>query len=109
MYFAMRCARMLKVSKSLELARPFLGKIVTVVFDRPLASNHPRWDFVYEVNYGYVPNTLAPDGAELGAYFLGVDKPLEKATGVCIAVVHRLDDDDDKLVSRCSPFSRTIF
>jgi inorganic pyrophosphatase len=54
--------------------------------------------FVYEINYGYVPNTLAPDGAELDAYFLGVDKPLEEATGVCIAIVHRLDDDDDKLV-----------
>jgi inorganic pyrophosphatase len=86
------------VSQSLELARPFLGKIVTVVFDRPLGSRHPRWGFVYEVNYGYVSNTLAPDGAELDAYFLGVNKPLEEATGVCVAIVHRLDDDDDKLV-----------
>jgi inorganic pyrophosphatase len=83
---------------SLELARPFLGKTVTVVFDRPLGSKHPRWGFVYEVNYGYVPDTLAPDGENLDAYFLGVDKPLEAATGVCIAIVHRLDDDDDKLV-----------
>jgi inorganic pyrophosphatase len=86
------------MSKSLELARPFLGKTVRVVFDRPLGSKHPRWGFVYEVNYGYVPNTLAPDGAELDAYFLSVDKPLEEATGICIAIVHRLDDDDDKLV-----------
>jgi inorganic pyrophosphatase len=89
---------MLKVSKSLELARVFLGKTVTVTIDRPLFSKHPKWDFVYEANYGYIPNTLAPDGAELDAYFLGVDKPLEKATGVCIAIVHRLNDDDDKLV-----------
>lgn len=86
------------MSKSLELARPFLGRTVTVVFDRPLGSNHPKWDFVYEVNYGYVPSTPAPDGAELDAYFLSVNEPLEEATGVCIAIVHRLGDDDDKLV-----------
>jgi inorganic pyrophosphatase len=86
------------MSLSLELARPFLGQTVTIVFDRPLGSKHPKWGFVYEANYGYVPNTLAPDGAELDAYFLGVDKPLEKAKGICIAIVHRLDDDDDKLV-----------
>jgi inorganic pyrophosphatase len=86
------------MSKSLELARPFLGKTVTVIIDRPLGSVHPKSGFLYEVNYGYVPGTLAPDGAELDAYFLGVDRSLKEATGVCIAIVHRLDDDDDKLV-----------
>jgi inorganic pyrophosphatase len=86
------------MSLSLELARTFLGKTVTVVFDRPLLSKHPRWGFVYEVNYGYVPNAPAPDGENLDAYFLGVTKPSAKAAGICIAIVHRLDDDDDKLV-----------
>ena len=86
------------MSKSLELARPFLGKYVTVIFDRPLGSKHPKWNFLYEVNYGYVPNTLAPDGAELNAYFLGVNEPLKEVMGICIAIIHRLDDDDDKLV-----------
>jgi inorganic pyrophosphatase len=86
------------MSTALELARPFLGKSVTVVFDRPLGSRHPRWDFLYEANYGYIPNTLAPDGENLDAYFLGADEPLQEATGICIAIVHRLDDDDDKLV-----------
>jgi inorganic pyrophosphatase len=86
------------MSKSLELARPFLGKSVTVIFDRPLGSKHPRWDFLYEANYGYVPNILAPDGENLDAYFLGAGEPLKEATGICIAIVHRLDNDDDKLV-----------
>jgi inorganic pyrophosphatase len=83
---------------SLELARPFLGKTVTVIMDRPLGSLHPKWGFLYEVNYGYVADTLAPDGAELDAYVLGVEKPLETFTGTCIAIIHRLNDDDDKLV-----------
>ena len=69
-----------------------------VVIDRPLGSKHPKHGFTYEVNYGYIPDTKSPDGEELDAYYLGIDKPIEKANGVCIAVIHRTDDDDDKLV-----------
>ena len=66
--------------------------------DRPLGSAHPRWGFVYEVNYGYIPGTLAPDGEALDAYFLGVDEPVARARGLGVAVIHRRNDDDDKLV-----------
>lgn len=66
--------------------------------DRPLGSCHPSHGFVYEVNYGYLPGTLAPDGAPLDAYVLGVAVPLARAEGVAVAVIHRYDDDDDKLV-----------
>lgn len=86
------------MSLSLELAKSFLGQRVRLVIDRPLGSQHPHEGFVYEVNYGYVPGTLAPDGAELDAYFLGVWEPLSHAAGICIAIIHRRDDDDDKLV-----------
>jgi len=79
-------------------ARTFIGKTVDVEIDRPLGSRHPEWGFIYPVNYGFVPNIPAPDGEELDAYILGVFEPLEAFTGKCIAVVHRLDDDDDKLV-----------
>ena len=85
-------------SRSLALARPWLGQIVTVRIDRPLGSRHPRWGLLYTVNYGYLPGVIAPDGAELDAYVLGVREPLVEFTGRCIAIVHRLDDDDDKLV-----------
>ncbi|MGW5754872.1 inorganic diphosphatase [Nocardia rhamnosiphila] len=85
-------------SVSLTMARPFLGRTVDLTFDRPYGSRHPRCGFLYTVNYGYVPGTLAPDGQELDAYYLGPDKPLAAARGRCIAIVHRLYDDDDKLV-----------
>jgi inorganic pyrophosphatase len=75
----------------------FLGKIVTAVIDRPLGSRHPVWAFTYPVNYGYVPNTLSPDGEPLDAYVLGVSEPMKEFTGRCIAVIHRLHGDD-KLV-----------
>ncbi len=66
--------------------------------DRPLGSVHPKWGFLYEVNYGFIKGVKAPDGEDLDAYYLGVDKPLEQATGTCVAIIHRLDNDDDKLV-----------
>ncbi len=73
----------------------FLNRIVSVKIDRPLGSRHPQYGFVYPVNYGYVPNTPAPDGDNLDAYVLGVFDPIETFTGRCIAIVHRLNYDDD--------------
>ena len=66
--------------------------------DRPFGTKHPKHGFIYPVNYGYVPNTISGDGEELDAYLLGVFEPVEKYEGECIAIIHRTDDDDDKLV-----------
>ena len=79
-------------------ATDFIGKIVTVEMDRPLGTRHPKHGFMYCVNYGYVPNTVSGDGEELDAYLLGVFEPLQSYIGKCIAVIHRTNDDDDKLV-----------
>ncbi len=79
-------------------ARSFIGQEVTVHIDRPAGSRHPKWDFVYPLNYGYVPGVFGGDGEELDAYVLGVIAPLTVFTGVCTAVLHRLNDDDDKLI-----------
>lgn len=78
--------------------KDFLGKEVEVVIDRPLGTKHPKHGFAYEANYGYIPNIKSPDGEELDAYVLGEEKPLQKFNGICIAVVHRTNDDDDKLI-----------
>ena len=85
-------------SQSLVLAKSFLNQIVEVTVDRQLDSIHPKWKFKYPVNYGYLKNIFAPDGEELDAYILKIDYPLEKFTGKVIAIVHRVDDDDDKLI-----------
>ena len=76
----------------------YLGKKVTIKIDRPMGSKHPKHDFIYPVNYGFVPETMALDGEELDAYLLGVFEPVEEYTGKCIAILKRLDDDDDKLI-----------
>ena len=76
----------------------YLNKIVTVKIDRPLGSKHPKYGFVYPVNYGFIPNTISGDGEELDAYVIGEFEPVESFHGVVKAIIHRLNDDDDKLV-----------
>lgn len=76
----------------------YLGQIITVKIDRPLGSRHPKYGFIYELNYGYIPNTISADGEELDAYILGVNIPLSEFRGKCIAIIHRTNDNDDKLI-----------
>ncbi len=78
--------------------KDYIGKELYIKIDRPFGSKHPKHGFIYPVNYGYVPNTISGDGEELDAYLLGVFEPVEEYTGKCIAVIHRTNDNDDKLV-----------
>lgn len=76
-----------------------IGSIVTVTVDRPTGSFHPEHkDIFYPINYGYIEGVIAPDGEEQDAYIIGVDKPVKKFTGKIIAIIHRLDDAEDKWV-----------
>lgn len=85
-------------SKSLALAKELLNKRVKIKIDRQLGSKHPKWGFEYMVNYGYIEGIIAPDGEELDAYLLKVNEPVEEYEGEVVAIVHRTDNDDDKLV-----------
>lgn len=76
----------------------YLGKEVTVEVDRKMGSTHPKHGFIYPLNYGYIPNTVSGDGEELDAYVLGVFEPVDTFVGKCIAIIHRTNDDDDKLI-----------
>ena len=81
-----------------NINKKYLGKKVLVKMDRPLGCIHPKHGFVYPVNYGYIPNTISGDGEELDAYVLGEHSPLETFEGVVVAIIHRTNDNDDKLV-----------
>ena len=78
--------------------KSYLGQMVKVKMDRPLGMAHPKHGFIYPVNYGYIPGTVSGDGEELDAYLLGVFEPVQNYIGKCIAVIHRTNDDDDKLI-----------
>lgn len=76
----------------------YLNKTITIQIDRPMGSKHPKHGFIYPVNYGYVPNTISGDGEELDCYVLGIYEPLTTFTEKCIAIIHRTNDNDDKLI-----------
>lgn len=63
-----------------------------------MGSKHPKHGFIYPINYGYIPNTISGDNEELDAYILGIYEPLGVFTGKCIAIIHRTNDNDDKLI-----------
>lgn len=76
----------------------YLNKDVVVKIDRELGSNHPKHGFIYLLNYGFIPNTISGDGEELDAYVVGVFEKVKEFEGHVIAIIHRTNDDDDKLV-----------
>jgi inorganic pyrophosphatase len=77
----------------------YIGKEVEMIVERPMGSAHPKHAHItYQVNYGYIPNTLSPDGEELDAYLVGVSEPLKTFKGICIAVLRRTEESDDKLI-----------
>ena len=78
--------------------KDYLNKTIKIKIDRPFGTKHPKHGFIYLVNYGFVPNTISGDGQELDAYLLGVFEPVNEFKGECIAVIHRTNDDDNKLV-----------
>jgi inorganic pyrophosphatase len=76
----------------------YIGNLVLVNIDRPVGSTHPKFGFEYPVNYGFIPYTISGDGEELDAYVLMIDEPLSEYLGRCIGGVHRVNDNDDKLI-----------
>ena len=74
----------------------YIGKIVHIVVDRPIGYRHG--DILYPINYGYVPELLGGDGEEQDAYILGVNEPIAEFDGQVVAVIHRKNDCEDKLV-----------
>ena len=84
--------------KEITNAKDFLGKEVKVIIDRKLGTLHPKHGFIYMLNYGYIPNTISGDGEELDVYIIGSFEPVEEFEGEVIVIIHRINDDDDKLI-----------
>lgn len=84
-----------------------IGEVYKVIIDRPLGSTHPEFpDIKYEVNYGYIEGIIAVDGEEQDAYVLGVDEAVSEYEGKLIAIIHRLNDVENKWVISNKTFSK---
>ena len=73
---------------SLDNYKKFLGQKIHVKMDRKMGERHPKYNFIYPVNYGYIPNTISEDGEEIDVYILGIFR----------AIVYRYDDEENKLI-----------
>ncbi|WP_196802977.1 GNAT family N-acetyltransferase [Candidatus Stoquefichus massiliensis] len=72
---------------------------IHVIVDRPLGTYHPKHiDLYYPVNYGYIEGIMAGDGEEQDAYILGIDEPVKEFDGELYAIVHRINDVEDKWI-----------
>ncbi len=88
--------KLLKRLRYLDKAKELLNKQVEVIVDRQIGSKHN--DVIYPINYGYVKYFKSLDGEYVDAYILGENKPLNSFIGTVIAVIHRLNDNEDKLI-----------
>ncbi|MGN0526998.1 MAG: inorganic diphosphatase [Acutalibacteraceae bacterium] len=82
------------------LVESYMGKTVRIEIDRPIGYEHKKgkYTLTYPINYGYIPGVYGGDGEELDVYLLGVKKPVREYTGKIIGIIHRENDDEDKLV-----------
>lgn len=76
--------------------KSYLNTTVTVKIDRRLGSKHPEHNFVYPVLFVY--SKYYKWGRRRDCYILGEFQPLQTFTGKCIAIIHRLTDNNDKLI-----------
>ncbi|MBE6693960.1 MAG: inorganic pyrophosphatase [Ruminococcaceae bacterium] len=98
-------------SERRRLVKSYLGKTVRIVIDRPIGYVHrkEKYNLIYPINYGYIPNIIGGDGEELDVYLLGVDEAVEEYTCRIIGIVYRKNDVEDKLIAapEGQTFSRT--
>ncbi len=84
-----------------QQVRSYLGKTVDIKIDRPIGYVHNKdgYTLTYPVNYGYIPGAVGGDGEELDVYLLGVNEPVDNYTARIIGIIHRENDNEDKLVA----------
>ena len=89
-----------------KIVHGFIGKEVKVIIDRPIGYHHKG--LVYPINYGYIEELTALDGEFQDAYLLDENESVTKSHGTVIAIVHRYDDVEDKLVVSMNQTKRRI-
>ena len=88
------------VDERKAIERSYLGKKATIKIDRPIGYVHKKGKKVlnYTINYGYLPGVIGGDGENMDVYLLGVDEVVDSYRGKIIAIIHRENDSEDKLV-----------
>lgn len=77
-----------------------LARDCPLVIDRPAGSRHPRWDFIYPYDYGYLEGSTAADGGGIDAWRGSLPEP--RVTGVICTVDSRKRDAEIKILIGCT-------
>lgn len=77
-----------------------------IVIDRPKGTKHPRFDFIYPLDYGYLKDTTSSDGG-------GIDVWRGNLPGViCDAVICTVDllkkDSEIKILIDCTEEEKAV-
>jgi inorganic pyrophosphatase len=71
-----------------------------LVIDRPKGTKHPRFDFIYPLDYGYLKNTASMDGGGIDVWRGSLPN------AVCDAILCTIDtlkrDSEIKILLGCS-------
>ena len=78
-----------------------LGHRFRITVDRPVGFRHEKHGdvLVYPINYGEIEGLPGGDGEWQDVFILGVTEPLTSFEGRIVAIIHRLDDVEDKWVT----------
>lgn len=69
--------------------------------DRPKDSAHPRYpDYIYPLDYGFIPNTKSADGDELDAWHGSLES--NEVTGIAVTLDPVKGDSEVKVLIGCN-------
>ena len=71
-----------------------------VVIDRPKGSRHPRYDYIYEVDYGYLKETASMDGGGIDVWIGSGDK--QKCDAIICTIDLLKKDSEIKILLGCT-------
>ena len=72
-----------------------------ITIDRPRGSAHPDYpSVIYPLNYGYIPNTVGPDGEPVDVFVGTADVGL---VGALLTTDYRQEPYDLKFLVDCTP------
>lgn len=92
-----------------ELFWMILDKLINnseIIIDRPKGTKHPRFDVVYEVDYGYLKDTTSPDD---GGIDIWRGTKTEKKCDSVICTIDLLKRDSEiKLLLGCTEAEKEL-
>ncbi|MDR1664370.1 MAG: inorganic pyrophosphatase [Clostridiales bacterium] len=77
-----------------------------IFIDRPKGTKHPRFDFIYPLDYGYLKDTSAMDGGGIDVWRGSLSKPICDAVACTVDLLKK--DSEIKLLIGCTEEEKAL-